>query len=168
MLWQAVLLGLAPGLALATSSPSDILSGAWHASNITGLSDLYAWVGSYVPFLNYARSALTCFSYYNGTTTLEFIPLIGQTANEPVCQNVHGRTFNAEFESFVAVTERASYNTGHNPVNVLLTLWKPGTNFLAFANTSDTRQDYNDLWAEPSLEWNLESSPLVQNKSRIR
>lgn len=85
------------------------------------------------------------------------IPLLGQSANEPVCQNVRGRTFNAEFESFLAVTERASYNTGHNPVNMLLSLWKPGTDFSTFA--SDTNVYKPDLWLDPSLQWHLDASP---------
>lgn len=102
-------------------------------------------------------------SYYNATTKIELIPLLGQTVNQsikPICPNVGTKPIIAEYESFLAVTARGSYNIGNNPVNTLLTLWKPGTNYSPFSdeNLVHPHSYYPFLWSSPSLEWYIESS----------
>ncbi|KAJ6160295.1 hypothetical protein N7470_003691 [Penicillium chermesinum] len=108
-------------------------------SNVTGLSDIYLWVGS----------------YYNATTKIEFTPEIGHSTNQSACANLRGQSFTAEFESFLAITERGPYNLGSNPVNTLLTLWNSDANISSLSNSSDFP------WESPSLRWYIESSPWV-------
>ncbi|CAI7623301.1 unnamed protein product [Penicillium pancosmium] len=102
-------------------------------------SEIYLWVGS----------------YYNGTTKVEFTPEIGRDVNTSVCQNLQNQTFTANYESFIAITERGPYNVGVNPVNILLALWDLGTNLSSLETDSDLS------WLSPSLKWYLESSPWV-------
>ncbi|CAL5871906.1 uncharacterized protein PFLUO_LOCUS6161 [Penicillium psychrofluorescens] len=94
--------------------------------------------------------------YYNATTKIEFSPEIGPSTNESVCNPLKGQTFSAEYESFLAITERGPYNLGSNPVNALLTLWNSGTNL------SSLSEDFGFPWESSSLRWYIESSPWVE------
>ncbi|KAJ5986040.1 hypothetical protein N7451_010405 [Penicillium sp. IBT 35674x] len=116
-------------------------------SNVTGLSDIYLWVGS----LSYPFDR-----YYNATTKIEFTPEIGSTTNTSVCSNLQGQRFTTEFQSVLAITERGPYNIGSNPVNALLTLWNSGTDYSSVLNISDTSP-----WSSSALRWYLESAPWV-------
>jgi hypothetical protein len=82
-------------------------------------------------------------------------PLHDIWTNEAPCKSVNGKNLTSEFESVFAATQRGPYNGGHNPINTLLTLWKPGVNFSSFSYDSDMIQ------LDPSLEWYFESAPYV-------
>ncbi|KAJ5145815.1 uncharacterized protein N7515_000379 [Penicillium bovifimosum] len=129
---------LLPLIASAEGDAKYNASLPFRPSNITGLSDIYLWVGS----------------YYNATTKIEFTPEIGSTINESVCENLQGQTFTAEYESFLAITERGPYNLGSNPVNTLLTLWHSDANLTSLSGLP---------WSSSSLEWYLESAPTVSS-----
>ncbi|KAJ5831954.1 hypothetical protein N7474_000265, partial [Penicillium riverlandense] len=125
-----------PLMVSAKADPKYNASLPFRPSNVTGLSDIYLWVGSYVK--------------------IEFTPEIGSTTNTSVCQNLQGQTFTAEFQSILAITERGPYNVGSNPVNALLTLWNSSTNLSSLSSSTTTF-----LWTSPSLRWYLESAPWV-------
>ncbi|KAJ5261060.1 hypothetical protein N7478_011655 [Penicillium angulare] len=127
---------LEPLAASATADAKYNASVPFRPSNVTGLDDIYIWVGS----------------YYNATTKIEFIPEIGSSTNQSVCQSLQGQTFSAEYESFLAITERGPYNLGSNPVNALLTLWNSGANLSSLSTNP---------WESSSLRWYIESSPWV-------
>ncbi|KAJ5988276.1 hypothetical protein N7481_003486 [Penicillium waksmanii] len=125
---------------LIASAEGDAIYNAslpFRPSNITGLSDIYLWVGT----------------YYNSTTKIEFTPEIGSTTNKSVCKSHQGQTFTAEYESLLAITERGSYNLGSNSVNTLLALWNSDANLTLLSSGSP--------WASSSLEWYIESAPWV-------
>ncbi|KAJ5201683.1 uncharacterized protein N7498_006346 [Penicillium cinerascens] len=131
---------ICPLIVSAEADPKYNASFPFRPSNVTGLTELYLWVGS----------------YYNATTKIEFTPKIGSTTNTSVCKNLQGQTFTAEFQSFLAITERGPYNAGSNPVNALLTLWNSGTNLSSLSSSTTTFP-----WTSSSLRWYLESAPWV-------
>lgn len=143
---------LHPLIASAVGDAKYNASLPFRPRNITGLSDIYLWVGSYVGFYSPTSLLLTfgC-RYYNATTKIEFTPEIGSTTNNSVCENLQGQTFTAEHESLLAITERGSYNLGSNPVNTLLTLWNSDANLTSLSSGSP--------WTSSSLEWYIESAP---------
>ncbi|KAJ5124488.1 uncharacterized protein N7515_008313 [Penicillium bovifimosum] len=118
---------LLPLIASAEGDTKYNASLPFRPSNITGLSNIYLWVGSV-----HARDRID--------------------NNDSVCKNLQGQTFTAEYESFLAITERGPYNLGSNPVNTLLTLWNSDANLTSLSGLP---------WTSSSLEWYLESAPWV-------
>ncbi|KAJ5787445.1 hypothetical protein N7457_002435 [Penicillium paradoxum] len=134
-----------PLIVSAEIDPLYNVSNPFRPANVTGLGDIWIWVGS----------------YYNGTTKIEFTPEIGSSPEKPVCKNLQGRSFSGEFQSFLGLTQRGAYNLGSNPVNILLSLWNSDTNLSSLANASAFP------WLSPSPRWTFESSPWVTSASNV-
>ncbi|KAJ5378126.1 uncharacterized protein N7496_005535 [Penicillium cataractarum] len=133
---RVVALGLASAtLAAAANDASYDPSLNFRPDNVT-FSNLYHWVGS----------------YYNGSTTIQIEPFGGVAAKEEGtldttwCPNLKGNTYNTKFDTILGLTERAKYNAGSNPLNVVLTLWDPGFNF-SVLNASKEITDLPWDWA---------------------
>lgn len=68
------------------------------------------------------------YSYYNGTTEIELNPTIGFSPNDTVCPNHRNRATILKWDSLLAITQRGTYNSGINPVNLWLILLPPNHN----------------------------------------
>jgi hypothetical protein len=87
------------------------------------------WIVSSSPY-SHSISVLIVYRYYNATTTIELTPeFVEYDSSHKACNHIMNQTYTSQFESFLAITERGPQNIGFNPVNVLLTLWRPGFNF---------------------------------------
>ena len=90
--------------------------------------------------------------YYNGTTTLEFIPFGGLSSDDTddevwqSCPKLRGTTVSINYETRLAVTESGKYNLGNNPINTYLTTWDPNFNFSSLPAT-ETMADMPINWA---------------------
>ncbi|KAJ5119340.1 hypothetical protein N7448_010009 [Penicillium atrosanguineum] len=108
-------------------------------TNVTE-NGLYHWTGS----------------YYNGTTTLEFIPFGGLSSDDTddevwqSCPKLRGTTIDTVYETRLAITESDEYNLGNNPINTYLTTWEPNFNFSSLPAT--------ETMADMPLKWGLLSS----------
>ncbi|KAK4868030.1 hypothetical protein LT330_007689 [Penicillium expansum] len=100
---------------LAKDDPDYNPSSNFRPNNVTGLNQLYAWVGS----------------YYNGTTEIELNPTIGYTPNLTVCPTHKNRTTILKWNSLLAITQRGTYNSGIDPVNLWLIMFPPNQNISA-------------------------------------
>lgn len=96
--------------------------------------------------------------YFNGTTTVQLTPFTGLSANDHDNFNISGcpklqeKTFSADFDTILAVTERGEYNLGKNPVNAYLTFWPSNINFTALL-PNDEISDMPKIWALFSSEY---------------
>ncbi|KAJ9484751.1 hypothetical protein VN97_g8613 [Penicillium thymicola] len=97
---------------LAKEDPDYNPSSNFRPNNVTGLNQLYTWVGS----------------YYNGTTEIELNPTMGYSSNETVCPTHRNRATILKWDSLLAVTQRGPYNSGINPANLWLILFPPNHN----------------------------------------
>lgn len=53
---------------------------------------------------------------------VESNPAMGKDVNTNLCPGLHGYTDTLAFNSILSITERGSYNTGIDPVNIWLSL----------------------------------------------
>ncbi|KAJ5116919.1 hypothetical protein N7456_001267 [Penicillium angulare] len=110
---QALLLGLgsASQVARRDDSSQNNASLNFRPDAISGLGNLYKWVGS----------------YYNATTQVEFWPYAGvaSSANDSssICPNLKNQKYSFDFDSVLAITETSEYNVGANPINLFLVGW---------------------------------------------
>lgn len=110
------------GLVIAEEDPKYVPFENFRPQNVTGLSRLYAWVGSYVSILATISTTLIPSRYYNATTEIKLSPKSMVMPNEIVCDNLKDTTQTAKWNSIVAITERGSYNNNSNPFNLMLSL----------------------------------------------
>ncbi|KAH8690102.1 hypothetical protein BGW36DRAFT_390215 [Talaromyces proteolyticus] len=106
--------------------------------NVTGLTGLYAWVGS----------------YYNASTEIDFKPLIGVTFNDTLCPNLKGFSGTKKVDSILTIAERGPYNSGKDSLNLWLTLIPPNYNL------SSVPYDSQIPFSSP-LIWPILSSELT-------
>ncbi|CAI7583709.1 unnamed protein product [Penicillium glandicola] len=100
---------------LAKDDPDYDPSSNFRPNNVTGLNELYAWVGS----------------YYNATTEIELTPTIGYVVNSTVCPAHRNITTTLKWKSILAITQRGTYNSGIDPVNLWLTIFPSDLNISA-------------------------------------
>jgi hypothetical protein len=95
---------------------------------------------------------LTCYRYYNGSTTIKIEPFGGIAAQEEGtsdttwCPNLKGKTYDTKFDTILGLTERSKYNVGSNPLSAFLTLWDVGYNFSSL-NATEQITDMPWDWA---------------------
>ncbi|KAL2695596.1 hypothetical protein AAEP93_003689 [Penicillium crustosum] len=124
---------------LAKDDPDYNPSSNFRPNNVTGLNQLYTWVGS----------------YYNGTTEIELNPTIGYSSNDTVCPTHRNRTTILKWDSLLAITQRGTYNSGINPVNLWLILFPPNHNM------SDMPYEIGLLYSGTPLMYPVMSSLLT-------
>ncbi|KAJ5804892.1 hypothetical protein N7474_010779 [Penicillium riverlandense] len=98
---------------LAKDDPDYNSAENFRPGNVTGLNSMYAWVGS----------------YYNATTEVTVTPQMGPEPGDALCPPLQNYTTTMKWTSILAITERGTYNTGPNPVNIWLTLIPPNYNW---------------------------------------
>lgn len=78
-------------------------------------------------------------------------PQMGREPGDPLCPPLQNYTTTMKWNSILAITERGTYNTGSNPVNIWLTLIPPNYNWSTLP-WEDTVFESNQFW------WALDSS----------
>ncbi|EED19303.1 conserved hypothetical protein [Talaromyces stipitatus ATCC 10500] len=91
-------------------------------SNVSGMIDLYDWVGS----------------YYNGTTVIEYTPFSRRNGMFRSCPNVENHTYIQQYQSILGIIEPDRNDPDKPLINMLLGFWHLGFDFSSLPTTQQS------------------------------